>query len=310
MCVAGDYVPITGLTNKRHIRMLVINKQYEYLAGKVGRVGPYSVQTLFYQFLGLPIWPQESYFIKGGGLLNTPESATEIARDRKSVMAAYLTLWPLVGGFYTAVISIAVFFAGANKRLYKKDPMILGVATQFWAAFGIAAVLIALGVILLFALKGAVTEEELAKRAIYQKCLGFPVDPSALQDSWSDRDDLKRAMAEMLEASGLPEYKKRAFDKWKQAALDPRVTNQDFLFFALTTSRLIHRSEEKRARQQALLNTAKKYEDPEDRDDDDDSDIKPNEDETISSKDAEALHAQIWSKIVQLNPQVRALRPS
>lgn len=212
---------------------MMFSPQYEGFYGSVERAGKHSIQTLFYHFMGFPIWPQESYVVSGWAGLGGNLRVTEIKRHRGSIIAGYARGWTLM----TAVILLfaaVLFFVVPQSVIPEIDPMPFGrsILAFVCAAGAIAATPVAIAAWLFT--RGALSPDELAKRAIYQKFVGVPVDPAHLDKPWSQRDDIKRALSDVGERIGV----RHGFDAWPDFVMRPELAHADVLEMALTLTRL------------------------------------------------------------------------
>ena len=169
---------------------MLIHTQYENFYGSVARVGKSSVQTLFYHFMGLPIWPQGTYWVTAGlftSLSNT--KVMELKRDKRSVLAGYVRGWTAVGAFW--LFCIGLFLATAvQEPLFPYDPLLFG-----RTILGAVTIVLALGGCVVavgawFLTRFPLGDDELARRAVFARFLGTAADPASLEDPWSQRDAL------------------------------------------------------------------------------------------------------------------------
>lgn len=248
--------------------MLVISPQYEGFYGAVGRVGRGAIETLFIHLLGFPIWPRGTYWVEGRGDGRTIQP---LRRDLRSIAAGYLRGWALGAAIWLLVVG-TVFAVLPGQQIAPGDPMPFGrsIAAPIGLALGTAATLAT--IVIWIATRFPVRGDALAQRAVTQSLLGTRADPAMLEKPWSERDDLKRAMASLAEqlggGSGL-------FDHWRELAVRDDVRSVEYLRMALTTARLCEAAPE-------------------------------------TGRDAaeyRALHDAIWARLVALDPSVRVARP-
>lgn len=255
--------------------MLTITPQYEGFYGSIEAAGKGSVQTLFYQFMGLPIFPQDTYWVEGNAMISWNLKVTELRRSVPSIVIGYLRGWSTVGSIW--LLATGLFLAiVVHEPLFPGDPLffgrtILGVVTSVIAVLGLVA-----SIVLWIATRRALSADELARRAVFQQWTGVPCDAASLKDIWSRRDDLKRAMASIAEAMGGGKSYEH-FDRWSELATRPDVpVPPDFLRMALTVARL-ERSEPAEKTDVAQL---------------------------------PAIEEAIWQRLCAMDPSARTARPS
>jgi hypothetical protein len=183
--------------------------QYEGFYGSIERVGKGSVQTLFYQFMLMPVFPQGTYWVTGNGLFGNDLKVLDLRRSMPSIVIGYLRGWLTTGAFWT--ICAGLFLAiVVQEPLFPQDPLFFGRTIM-----GVVLTLLGIGlacaaVLAWFLTRRPVSADELARRAVFQGTVGYTCDPAMLPNPWSERDDLKRKMASIAEAMGLG----RSFDEW------------------------------------------------------------------------------------------------
>lgn len=238
---------------------MLINPQYEALLGSVERVGKSSVQTLFYQVMGLPIFPQETYFVTGSTMFSWSNvKVMPLSQSLPSILKAYVVGWTGVAGIYVALLGVALFFIPPN---IPGDPMPFGHTILSPIVFVLGLGAMAVGLLAMIVLRRPLCAEELAKRAIYEVEAGAPVDPAMLPNAWSLRDDLKRKIARAGEAAGMGSF---LFDQWKEIIFRPELAARaDVLRAALTLTRVARGTPE----------------------------------EGVSPESYDPLHAQIWARL-------------
>jgi hypothetical protein len=254
---------------------VLIHPQYEAFYGSVERIGKSSVQTLFYQFLGFPLFPQGTYWVTGSALTSWSDvEVMELRRTPRSIVAAYARGWPAMIAFWCAVVAIVFWFL-PGQQIYDGDPMPFGRSVVVTGAAGLALVALAVAIAAWLATRSPITGDELARRAVFARFLEVAVDPALLDSPWSARDDLKRMMADLANERG-------AFDRWPDIALSAEMRSPDYLRMALTVARLAR----------AALET--------------DEDEQPRRDPASLSQ----IEDRIWQKLLELDPSARTARPS
>ena len=215
---------------------MMINTRYEGLMGAVERQGPHSVQTLFYHFVGLPIWPQASYFVTKDGLFATPK-VMELERNRRSILSGYVVQSLAVLAFY--VLCVAIFFFATRAPIGlppELDPMPFGFSIAAYllvvASLGMAAVAAAAW----FLLRSPLSADEKARRAIFAQIVGLPVDPAQLKDPWSLRADLQREVAAWAEAWGMG---RGGYERWREILADERARDPRIVRVGLVLTRIL-----------------------------------------------------------------------
>jgi hypothetical protein len=248
---------------------MMISPQYEAFFGSVERAGKHSIQTLFYHFMGFPLWPQETYVVSGDTLFGGELRVTEIKRSRASILAGYVRGWTTMSTIALLAIGIGVFFI--PEAPFPQDPMPFGhsILSYLLTACGVGGIFVALGV--WFATRKALSAEELAKRAVYAAFIGIPIDPAHLPSPWSMRDDMKRSIRDLSEQTGA----RAAYDDWPNVVMRPELASPQFLKMALTLTRLCVASPEE-GRDPASL---------------------------------QPLHDALWARIQQLEPGIASSRP-
>ena len=251
---------------------MLINPQYEAFFGSVERAGKHSIQTLFYHFVGFPLWPQDSYVVSGNTLFGGELKVMEIKRHMPSILAGYARGWTTMGSIVLTVIGIGLFFL--PKSPVPTDPTLPELVPYVLTAMGVLGLFVALAMWLLT--RRALSDVELAKRVIYAELVGSPVDPFHLLDPWSIRDDLKRAFGDAGERAGIG----RSFDcyaRWPEVAMHPSVANPQTLRMALALTRLCVASPEKET---------------------------PRSEAELAS-----IHEAVWQRLVQVDPSALTNRP-
>lgn len=215
---------------------MLINTKYEGFYGSVEKVGEFSVRTLFYHFMGIPLWPQDSYLVEGSGFFGSNLKVREIRRHRGSVRAGYLRGLTATLAFWCAAAAVTCFFILQDPS-FDGDPMPLGVSVVAFGLSGLALLLTVVSVVVFLATRGTLSAEELGKRAVYARFVGAPLDPAYLNNPWSERDGLLRILAERAEQRRVV----RSFDFWKQwpeLILRPEMADPESLAMGLTLTRL------------------------------------------------------------------------
>jgi hypothetical protein len=261
--------------------MLVISKQYEALLGAVENTGKGTVQTVFYHFMLLPIWPQGSYFVtreKG------ETTVQEVKRHRGSILAGYLVMWPLVIGFWTVAFAIVQAIIPEILIPIDDDPMLLEQPIVVWA-FGAFGVLMALVGLLAWVLtRRPLGRVEKQQRLVFEELTGSRADLAQLPDPWSMRDDFKRAMRDVVERSGLRD----GYEGWHAYALDPRFAHPAFLKLALAVARIYTGNPDDGVKRARVDPTAR-----------------PPADCERNPEVARQLFDRIWERLVQVDPSLR-----
>jgi len=255
--------------------MLMYSPRYEGFYGSIERAGKSSIQTLFYHFLGFPIWPQDSYLVHSPSMFSNDFQVREIKRNTKSIVAGYLRGWTTMGSI--SLLFVGVLFALLkNQAAFDGDPMPFG--RSIVAPLGIVGGVLGVGVavVVWFLTRHALSDVELAKRVVYQRYVGSPIDPSYLDDPWSLRDDIKRSLASIGESAGLGPST-QLFDRWPETILTPALYRPDILGKALALTRLCLAAPEKEVRRDPAM--------------------------------LAQLHEQIWARLVQADPSILAARP-
>jgi len=212
---------------------MLIDPKYELLGGAIERNGPYSVQTRFYHFLGLPLIPRESYFVTRKG---TERTVMEIRRDGRSVVACYARGLPLAASLWLAVGAGVQFFIPEPLFPFADDPLYFEKPLLFWILAGATAAMLLLALVAWVATRHALSADARARRAVYSQFVGVPADPARLDDPWSLRDDLKRLIADWAEEQGTMRH---GFDRWQEIVDDDAVRDPQVLSAALTLTRLL-----------------------------------------------------------------------
>lgn len=214
--------------------MLSYSPQYEGFYGSIERVGKASVQTLFYQFMGLPIFPQGTYWVTGNGLFGSNLKVLDLRRSVPSILIGYVRGWLTAGSFLT--ICAGLFLAiVVEEPLFPQDPLFFGrtIVGVVLTALGVGIACVA--VLAWMLTRRPVSPDELARRAVFQRTCGYACDPAMLPKPWSERDDLKRKMASIAEAMGLG----RSFDGWPALVQRFEVPlPAEYLRMAMTVARL------------------------------------------------------------------------
>lgn len=193
----------------------------------------------------------------------------ELARSWPSILAGYLRGWSTVGSFY--VLCLAIVFAILPGQQLAGEPLIFGRSVLVPIAFAVALGGLVVSAMVYLLTRRPVSDDELARRAVFESFLGTAVDPALLDDPWSQRDDLERAMMEIAEQLGYG----RAFDDWSAIALRPEMRVPEYLRLALTVSRLCQAAPEAGRDRSGMPQ----------------------------------LHDAIWARLSELDPSVRAERP-
>jgi hypothetical protein len=255
--------------------MLMYSPRYEGFYGSIERAGKSSIQTLFYHFMGFPIWPQDSYLVHSPSMFSNDFQVREIKRNMKSIIAGYLRGWATMSSL--ALLFVGVLFAFLKgAQAFDGDPMPYD--RSILAPLGIVGGVLGIGVAIVvwFITRHALSPVELSKRVVYQRHVGSPIDPAYLDDPWSLRDDIKRNLARIGEAAGMG-ASTQLFDRWPETILSPALNRPDMLGAALALTRLCIAAPEKEApRDPAML---------------------------------AQLHEQIWARLVQADPSILAARP-
>lgn len=255
--------------------MVMITPQYEGFYGSVERVGKGSVQTLFYHFAGLPLFPQESYWVEGSSAFSWSNlKVMELGRSWPSIVAGYLRGWTTVGSLWSLAAGVGLWFV--PQPAFPADPMPFG-HTVLSPALVVLGVLSAMAaVVVWFLTRRPVEGDEAAKRAVFSTFTGVPVDPALLRDvSMSLRAG--RLLGDLVQAAyeaGLGRHDELAA-RWQDAARDPRMASPGVLRLALTVARF-EQGKAKDAGERARLI---------------------------------ALEGELWQRLTQLEPSVRGLRP-
>ncbi len=72
---------------------MLINPQYEAFFGSVERAGKHSIQTLFYHFVGFPLWPQDSYVVSALTRLCVASPEKEPPRSEAELASVHDAVW-------------------------------------------------------------------------------------------------------------------------------------------------------------------------------------------------------------------------
>lgn len=217
--------------------MVMITPQYEGFYGSVERVGKGSVQTLFYHFAGLPIFPQESYWVEGSDAFSWSNlKVMELGRSWPSIIAGYLRGWTTVGSLYLLVAGVGLWFV--PQGAFPGDPMPLGhtILSPALAALGVLGAMAA--VVTWFLTRRPVQGDEAARRAIFEQFTGVPIDPALLRDvSMSLRGgQLKNDLVQAAHRAGLGRHED-LLARWQEVARDARMASPEVLKLALTVAR-------------------------------------------------------------------------
>lgn len=242
---------------------MVTTDKTNQLLGSVERVGDTSVQTLFFVIMMLPIYPQETYaVIKRGG----EKTVMEMKRNGRSVAAGYLRWWP-------GMLGIIGFTFGASGPFYMNDDDVI----VAYIVLGVSIFLLAFAGLMFLVTRGALSPEEKAQRMVYAEYAGAPVDVANLKDPWSMRDGIKRFLSDKADALGATRGQKHGygFNHWYAIALDPRMTDPEFLRGALTVARLLTGNPDKH-----------------------DAEL------GVPPQDYAQIHASIWQKLRAIDPRV------
>src|SRR5262245_1202452 len=178
--------------------MLFINRQYEGFYGGVDSCGDGATKTLFYHFLGFPLIPRRSYFVVSDGFFSREHKVIELARrNARSIATAYVTWWPVMTGVCLA--AFAVFQARIGDELIPVpgDPMLLGLPILFWGTAVAALVAASCGLIAGALVTSRLDPDEVARRKVFARYVGSPVNPAELRDPGFQGVTLKHAMAEI-----------------------------------------------------------------------------------------------------------------
>ncbi len=189
--------------------MLMYSPQYEGFYGSIERVGESSVQTLFYQFMGLPIFPQGTYWVTGNGLFGNDLKVLELRRSVPSIVIGYARGWLTVGSIWALCLGLFLAIV-VQEPLFPQDPMLMGRTIVGAIVVVLAAMGLSAALVVWFVTRRPLSSDELARRAVFASTIGTTCDPAMLRNPWSERDDLKRKMASIAESMGLG----RAFDAW------------------------------------------------------------------------------------------------
>lgn len=259
---------------------MLINPQYEGFYGSIGRIGKSSVQTLFYHFAALPIFPQGTYWVSGNmGTSWSTLEVMEIERSIPSILAGYLRGWSLVSGVYLAIFG-AVFLFLPGQQIFDGDPMPFGRSIAAPIGIALGAMALFASIVIWAFTRFPVSKGELARRAVFAPFVGTACDPAALESPWSRRDDLKRAMASIAEQLG---YGKSydVFARWPEIALRPEMRVPEYLRMAMTVARLIRAAPETDAGTRSVADPA-----------------------TLPR-----IEEQIFARLCEIDPSARAARP-
>jgi hypothetical protein len=206
---------------------MVVTDKFNQLMGSVERVGDTTVQTLFFVFMMLPIYPQSSYaVVKRKG----EKQVMEMKRNGRSVAAGYLRWWPGGLGLTGIILGGSALFYMNDEDLYVAE-----------IVTGVSAFLLLFAGIMFLVTRGALTPHEKAQRMVYSEFAGLPVDVAKLVDPWSLRDNIKRFLSDKAEAMGATRGQPHGFgfNHWYAIALDQRMNDVGFLRGALTVARLL-----------------------------------------------------------------------
>lgn len=256
--------------------MVMISPQHEGFYGSIERVGNGSVQTLFHHFLGLPVFPQDTYWVEGGTFTRLENlKLVSLGRSWPSIVAGYLRGWALMGSIYVVCIGVGLWFMPPPQ--IPGDPMPLGhsIVVPIVVALGLCG--LPLAALVWFFTRRPIEGDEAARRAIYQTFFGLPVDPALLHGDVSfslEGGRLLGTFVDLAYKNGLGRHEDiRA--RWEEAALDARMARPDLLRVSLTCARF----------QQGKADTATRTR-------------------------LRALEAQLWDRLTQVDPSVRGLRPT
>lgn len=179
--------------------------------GVVERIGETRVESHFAHFNFLPFVPTGSYLVLGGGYV------VPIGRHRTSILAGYARGWGWLASLGT--------FYGASLL---HDPL---QALACVAGFAVAGAWIAS-----FRF-GALSSAEIARRSVFAKVTGYPVDPYLLtRANPSLVEHLVRDLETRAEALAPDGYRGRQAD-WR-AACETTGVDASFLALALTATRI------------------------------------------------------------------------
>lgn len=212
--------------------LLLINKQYEALMGSVENTGHGSVQTVFYHFMGFPIWPQDSYFVtreKG------ETAVMEIRRSKASILSAYLTWWPAMLAMWLGVLAIVQGAIPETMLEIPEDPYLLGQPLFLYVLAAASLVFAIAAIVAKLLTRSALDPVEKKRRALYAELTGSHCDVAQMDNPWSLRDDLKRGISAAAEAMGWGSH---LFDRWAEIVDDPRITDPRLLRMGLVVARI------------------------------------------------------------------------
>ena len=252
--------------------MVMISPQYEGLYGSIEKAGKHSIQTLFYHLAGFPIWPQDSYLVSGGGIGKDLE-VMEIKRHVPSIVVGYVRGWTTMSALSLLAVGVAFAFM-KGQSAFDGDPMPYDRSVLAFVGVGLGVLGLVVAALVWFLTRRALSDVELAKRALYADHVGVPVDPAYLPNPWSARDDLKRELASNAESSGLGRSTE-CFDRWPELVLAPQMATGPNLQMGLTLTRLCVAAPEKKRDPATLV----------------------------------PLHDAIWQRLVQLDPTTLSRRP-
>jgi hypothetical protein len=200
--------------------------------GRVEVIGETFVVTQFQCLNLLPFFPQETHLV----LARAPNgecTSVRIPLRFASVLAGYIRPWGVMGVLASAFVVLAADDLGERVR-----------AITFLA---LSVLVCAVGWLFVGRLSGA----DRARRELYRSVTEVPVDPALLPD------ETRRALSERLHADlgaratslARAGYREAPAAAWQDVALDPAVTDVEFLRGAAVLARLEARDAEPGARE-------------------------------------------------------------
>jgi len=200
--------------------------------GRIDRCGPTFLGTRFFHIWYVPLIPIGTHLVfaeEDDGFRGVPT-----ALSGRSVLAAYLRVWGIVG----TIIAIIALVAGISDAAHTDD---LGVMIISVLVYGFGAILALTFTLAGFLFIGRLSAEEKQRRAIYAQYTGTHADPADLGDArMGIRQQLMGSFVHRAQGLASNGYRlpADAANPWGNIAADPSVNDPDLVMQALTLARV------------------------------------------------------------------------
>jgi hypothetical protein len=200
--------------------------------GRIEVVGETFVVTQFSCVNFLPIVPHETHLV----LARAPNgecTSVRIPLRAASVLAGYLRAWGATGAAVSLFVALSAGDAGERIRAI--------------AVFAVSAFVCAVAWLFL----GRPSTADRARRDLYRAVTAFPVDPALLAEETRHElgERLRTELGTRAPALARATYREAPAAAWEEVALDPAVTDEDFLRRAAVLARIESRDAEPSVRE-------------------------------------------------------------